>query len=497
MVEWITSNPFCQKILDPAVGLGIFLRAVLDSPNSDKYELLGYDIDSIVLCTARSLFSKFDYTNVELLNKDYMFNDWNNRYDGIVCNPPYLKFHQYKSRGASLQEFQTRLGMTLSGLTNIYTMFLLKSANQLTPEGRASYIVPLEFLNADYGTKIKKYLLKSKTLRYVVIFDSSSNLFSNAITTSCILLFANDEHSHAITFVNVNAVDELSDLASKLNNYPNIKATGKTVPYADLDPDVKWLAYYQKRNGSKYKNLVPLSTYGKIVRGIATGDNDYFTFDEKKKKEFHIPDKFLLPCITKATQADSYFFTKEDFDDLRIKSKRVFLLNATDTTHPAVREYIELGEKLEVNTRYLTSHRTPWFIIENRPPAPILVTVFNRNGLRFVRNEANVRNLTCFHSFYVNMLAMHQLELLMAYLLTDVSREILNDNRREYGGGLKKFEPNDLNKANVIDLEVIDTKTGTMIIEMYQRYRLSVVQHRPDASQLEKLNDIFFQLMIT
>ena len=95
------------------------------------------------------------------------------------------------------------------------------------------------------------------------------------------------------------------------------------------------------------------------------------------------------------------------------------------------------------------------------------------------------------------MLAMHQLELLMAYLLTDVSREILNDNRREYGGGLKKFEPNDLNKANVIDLEVIDTKTGTMIIEMYQRYRLSVVQHRPDASQLEKLNDIFFQLMIT
>ena len=79
MVEWITSNPFCQKILDPAVGLGIFLRAVLDSPNSDKYELLGYDIDSIVLCTARSLFSKFDYTNVELLNKDYMFNDWNNR----------------------------------------------------------------------------------------------------------------------------------------------------------------------------------------------------------------------------------------------------------------------------------------------------------------------------------------------------------------------------------------------------------------------------------
>jgi adenine-specific DNA-methyltransferase len=236
--------------------------------------------------------------------------------------------------------------------------------------------------------------------------------------------------------------------------------------------------------------------YGKIVRGIATGDNDYFTFDAKKQRDFGIPDRFLLPCITKAAHASSCFFTQEDFDDLWIKGKRVRLLNATDITQPAVQNYIERGEKLAVDKRYLTSHRSPWFALEHRPPAPILVTVFNRSDMRFVRNEAGVRNLTCFHSFYISMLTLHQLDVLMAYLLTDVARELFNNNRREYGGGLQKFEPNDLNTANVINLEVIDAKTEAMILEIYHGYRLSVMQHQPAGSDLEKLNAIFFQLML-
>ncbi|HEX6290735.1 MAG TPA: N-6 DNA methylase, partial [Herpetosiphonaceae bacterium] len=221
MAQWVVSNPSCRRILDPAVGLGMLLRAILDRPDADRFDLLGYDIDPVVLERARLLFSSSDYTNIELLHKDYMFNDWNSRYDGIICNPPYLKFQQYKNRTASLQEFESRLGMTLSGLTNIYTMFLLKSANQLSVNGRAAYIVPLEFLNADYGTMIKKYLLKSKTLRYIIIFDSDSNLFDNALTTSCILLLANDEYSDAVTFVDARSIADLSELQQQLISYPH------------------------------------------------------------------------------------------------------------------------------------------------------------------------------------------------------------------------------------------------------------------------------------
>lgn len=495
MAKWITSNPQCNTILDPAVGLGVFFRAILKEADVTSYQLIGYDVDPQVLKKAKILFQGYE-DSIRLINRDYMFNDWNNRYDGIICNPPYQRFQNYKNRNEILAEFQSRLGLALSGLTNLHTLFLLKSVNQLSENGRAAYILPSEFLNADYGVFIKRNLITHKSLKYVIVFDFTENLFDNVITTSCILLFDNSADIKAVEFIAVKSLDDLAYLESQFPLYPNIKTSGKAVLYEDLDENIKWRAYYKKQNGSKYKNLVPLSTYGKIVRGIATGDNDYFTFNEQKKLEFEIEDKYLLPCLTKANQASSYFFTKEDFEKLRVAGKNVYLLNITDVTSSAVRRYIQLGEKLGVHKKYLTSHRTPWYSIESRPPAPILVTVFNRNGLRFVRNEADVRNLTCFHCFYLDMFAMEKIDILMAYLITDVAREIFNDNRREYGDGLEKFEPNDLNNSKVIDLQAVSQNSAREILEVFNCYRVSVLQNRPDITLLELLNRIYSNLLI-
>ncbi|GIV86982.1 MAG: methylase [Chloroflexus sp.] len=496
MAKWVISNPQCRTILDPAVGLGIFFRAILKEAASNSYQLIGYDIDPQVLKKARTLFQDYKDYDIRLINRDYMFNDWNNRYDGIICNPPYQRFQNYKNRNEILAEFQSRLGLSLSGLTNLHTLFLLKSVNQLSGNGRAAYILPSEFLNADYGVFIKRNLIKYKSLKYVIVFDFTENLFDNVITTSCILLFDNSADIKTVEFIAVKSLDDLAYLESQFPLYPNIKTSGKAVLYEDLDESIKWRAYYQKQNGSKYKNLVPLLTYGKVVRGIATGDNDYFTFSEQKKREFEIEDSYLLPCLTKANQASSYFFTQEDFEKLRTSGKNIYLLNITDVTSPAIRRYIQLGEKLGVHKKYLTSHRAPWYAIENRPPSPILVTVFNRNGLRFVRNEANVRNLTCFHCFYLDMFAMEKIDILMAYLMTDVAREIFNDNRREYGDGLEKFEPNDLNNAKVIDLQAIPQDTSQEVLEIYNRYRLGVIKNRPDITLLESLNRMFSKLLL-
>ena len=496
MAKWITGNPACQTILDPAVGLGIFFRVISHIKPRNGYKFIGYDIDPTILLQAKSLFSDLSHADIELKGKDYLFNDWLRKYDGIVCNPPYFKFQDYKNRAAGLEEFQSRLNMNLSGFTNIYTMFILKSVKQLTANGRAAYLVPFEFLNADYGTVVKKHLLESETLRYVLLFNSKENVFSNALTTSCILLFANDDKSETVTFLNAQRAEDLRDIFEQIASYPDLKAAGKNIHRSDLNPDVKWRGYYQRQSDKKFKNLVTLSTYGKVVRGIATGDNDYFTFDEKKKAEFGIKDKFLLPCLTKAVHAKTNFFTQIEYDNLRMKGSRVFLFNASDLTDKAVRQYVELGKESGVDKRYLTSHRTPWHAIENRPPAPMLVTVFNRTGLRFVRNEANIKNLTCFHAIYLNLFAMAKVDLLMAYLLSDVSKEILNDERREYGGGLNKFEPNDLNKAKVIDLEVIDPGTGQHIEKVYKRYRESILRSQPDIEALKTLNDIFSSILI-
>jgi len=91
---------------------------------------------------------------------------------------------------------------------------------------------------------------------------------------------------------------------------------------------------------------------------------------------------------------------------------------------------------------------------------------------------------------------MEKIDILMAYLITDVAREIFNDNRREYGDGLEKFEPNDLNNSKVIDLQVVSQSSVIEILEVFNCYRVSVLQNRPDITLLELLNRIYSNLLI-
>ncbi|MDR0660371.1 MAG: Eco57I restriction-modification methylase domain-containing protein [Prevotellaceae bacterium] len=95
--------------------------------------------------------------------KDYIYNDWENKYDGIICNPPYFKFHDYDNKSA-LKEIENRTKVKLNGSTNLYTLFLLKSVVRLNPNGRIAYIIPSEFLNSDYGKLVKAFLMRKKFL---------------------------------------------------------------------------------------------------------------------------------------------------------------------------------------------------------------------------------------------------------------------------------------------------------------------------------------------
>jgi adenine-specific DNA-methyltransferase len=203
MAKWITANKKLGTILDPAFGLGIFARAIRQE--NKECLIKGFDIDSNILQHAENIFEDDPNTSIDL--KDYMFNDWKNRYDGIICNPPYFKFHDYDNK-TILKEIETRLGLKLNGFTNLYTLFLLKSAYQLNEGGRATYIIPSEFLNSDYGKLVKSYLIKNKLLRYIIIFDFEENVFDDALTTASILLFANDKEKSEVEFINIKTLAE-------------------------------------------------------------------------------------------------------------------------------------------------------------------------------------------------------------------------------------------------------------------------------------------------
>lgn len=488
MADWLLGNKNLKTVLEPAFGLGVFSRALIGKKSD--LSIKGFDIDEKIFAESKEIFN--DTSIVDLHLVDYMFNDWNNKYDGIICNPPYFKFHDYDNK-TILNEIENRLKIKLNGFTNLYTLFLLKSIYQLNPNGRLAYIIPSEFLNSDYGKLVKSALIKNSVLRHIVVFDFEENVFDDALTTACILLCSNDKNNQTVKFSTIKTIDDLELVKTYISEYPINSLGGSTFNVSELEPEVKWRKYYQEQNGIRYKNLIPFSSVAKVVRGIATGANEYFTFSKSKANQYGIDEKYLLPCICKAVDVKDNFFTKDNFNSLIKNDRQTFLLNAIGSKDENVLKYIELGENLGVDKKYLTACRTPWYSLENRPPSPIWVSVFNRSGLKFIRNEANISNLTTFHCVYPLQNSLFDnvnVDVLFSYLLTDVAREIFEDNRREYGNGLQKFEPNDLNKAMMLDLTLLDKETENKILELYNKYRETVLNKSPDDNFLTEINNI-------
>lgn len=491
MAKWILGNDNLKTVLEPAFGLGIFSRTILSL--KEDVSIKGFEIDLTIFEKATNYFEAFENVTVHL--QDYIYNDWKNKYDGIICNPPYFKFHDYDNKNI-LKEIETNLKCKLNGFTNLYTLFLLKSIHQLSHNGRCAYIIPSEFLNSDYGKLVKTHLLKSKTLRHIIVVNFEENVFDDALTTASIILCSNDNTTDKVQFSNVQSLQDLGKLEELISSYPNFPTTKQTFSFAELNPDIKWKAYYQKQNGIKFKNLVPFSTYAKVVRGIATGSNEFFTFNTSKSKLFSIDEKYLLPCICRAADVKKSFFTISDFQALQSSDKNVFLFNAINSTDANVIEYLKKGEAEKINEKFLTANRTPWYSLENRPPAPIWVSVFNRTGLRFIRNEANISNLTTYHCIYPKQKDLFyriDIDLLFAYLLTDTAKKIFEDNCREYGNGLQKFEPNDINKGQMLDLGVLDEQTKQQILNLYNQYRLEILDNQNGGNIIDEIDRILIR----
>lgn len=483
MSDWLIGNKKLKTVLEPAFGLGIFSRKLFEKKSD--INIKGFDIDETIFQEAQSFFNI--NPNLSLNLEDYMFNDWSNKYDGIICNPPYFKFHDYDNK-TILKEIENHLKFKFNGFTNLYTLFLLKSIHQLAPNGRMAYIIPSEFLNSDYGKLVKEYLVKTNTLRHLFVIDFKENVFDDALTTASILLLAKDKNHTEINISTIESKLDLKKVTDYINSYPKLKGEFTYKP-TSLDPNIKWRKYYQVQNSNKYKNLVPFSKYAKVVRGIATGANDYFTFRPSKVKEFSIHSDNLLPCICKAKDVKSAFFTSKDFKQLEQRDELTYLFNAVKSANNAVDKYIQKGIDEGVNEKYLTKNRKLWYSLENRPPAPIWVSVFNRNGLKFIRNEAEISNLTTFHCVYLkqsDLFSSIKTDLLFAYLLTDVAKEIFSDNRREYGNGLKKFEPNDLNKAQILNISLLNKKTINRVLDLFYKYK-----DTQNKTYIDQINKIF------
>ena len=470
MCAWACQD--AQSMLDPAVGNSNFLlSAKKHSPNCT---LTGYEIDKSIL----------DYfgnpANADIYNTDYLLSDWDSKYDAIVCNPPYNRFQSVPNRNEILDKIQIHTGEKYTSYTNLYILFLVKSIEQLSNRGKLAYLIPTEFMNSKYGIKIKQLLIERHLLRAVINFENNNDIFINAITTCCIILLDKLPKNY-VDFYNLTSIEALNDIDI-------YKETGLSIRigYETLMREEKWRKFINQENIQNYNNLIDLYNICNVNRGIATGANEYFCFSKSRAIEYHIPNECLTKCICHSSDVKKNVFTEDDLQKLYREDKTVLLLDINANNAQLIPEYIKYGINLGIDKKYLPSTRKPWFSMEQKQAAPIWVSSACRENIKFIRNLANTKSLTTFHSVFVNIFYQQYTDIIFCYFVTPIAQKILLQNRKEMGNGLNKFQPGDINSAKMLDISILSDSDITKIQTIYNQ-----MCKKESKECIEELDSIF------
>lgn len=432
MVDWVLESGI-PSVFDPAYGLGAF--DVCD----EHIHFTASEIDASILHHASRIQpGRSSHVRCE----DYLAS-WGQRHSNIVCNPPYMRFQKFLNRDQVSAAFQEHLGLRMSGYTNTASAFLLKSLAELDGRGRLAYIMPLEFLNTGYGTIIKDRLMKGRHLQAIISLQCEKDVFPDATTSVGIILYdAAKTHTH-VDFHQLHEIEKLSDLAAQ--------TPVSRISYSSLKAEDKWQNHFQPPLTLLLDTTgyVPLSTYGKFSRGIATGANEFFMLSASRVAELGLEPHEVKQCISRSSQIRQSIFTQDDFTRLAADDAPVYLFSVEGTPSAAAADYIRYGESMGYHQRFLTSKRNPWYRTEHRQPCPILLGVFSRGGYKVVLNQSKARNLTCYHGFTPNLFGAAHIRQIFDYLDSDHGREIVARSMRKYGDALDKFEPGDLNSIYI------------------------------------------------
>ena len=436
-------------IFDPAVGKGAFYTALKNIASPKKF--FGTDIDPEIITEARreGVFGE----NAELEVRDFILNPPPKLFKAIVANPPYIRHHRLSQeqknhfRRISL----INLGSTIDGRAGLHIYFLVQALSLLDKGGRLAFIVPADTCEGVFSRKLWNWISKKFRIHGVVTFERKATPFPGVDTNSIILLIKNEEPQKKLKWVKC-----LTSRSKGLFEFLKNDLVGKG--YGDLDiyerNIIEALSVGLSRvPRADYNFEYTLADFARVMRGIATGANEFFFLTRGKAKEVGIPDKFLLPAIGRTRDAEGTHLTKEVLTKLEAKGRPTLLFfpnsSPWEDMPESVKDYIRKGEKLGLSKRALISTRQPWYKMEVREVPIFLFAYLGRRNVRFIKNEAGIVPLTGFLCIYPHSNDEKYIERLWEILQHPDTISNLQLVGKSYGSGAIKVEPRSLERLPI------------------------------------------------
>jgi hypothetical protein len=388
-----------DRLLDPSCGQGAFLsraayfrRWLANSGGGYAEEgLWGVEIDSEAAATARHSLER-EGVACRLLVRDFFSlqpgEDLSDGFDCVVGNPPYTRSEWLGRVGEGI-DYKQRLVRCaeplakLSRRSGLHAYFLVHGSRFLRPHGRFGFVVSNSWLDVDYGTGLKRFLLDQ--FKILAIVESAvERWFSQASINTCLVILekcpdATDRMRNQVRFARLKR--PLRDLFASSPHSPGRAAeveslimrlmpgrsrlTGdlpvRVVPQASLRAEGKWGLYLRAPEVFLQTRVAPrmvrLGEVARVRRGQTTGANGFFYLSEEQKEKRGIESEFVWPLLKSPKELSTMQVRPERLSQLAL----VVAQGRDELAGTNVLRYIQWGESQGVHRRATCARRRLWY----------------------------------------------------------------------------------------------------------------------------------------
>ncbi len=323
------------KIFDPACGSSEFLIETLKQLKELNYqgkiEIRGWDSSETAVNTSKFLLKYEQRTvwNESLefevkLVEDSLTENWNNNYDLILMNPPFVSWELLNNRN-SRDAIKEVLGPNFNGKPNQASAFFYKAIQCLNKDGVIGCVIPSSLLTLDAYKKLRAEVYNLITIN--LISKLGNFVFEDALTDVSFIIGRKSYTNHIPTILWTGnekgiAQNALRDLRKMFfSNELTVNKKDYSIFQPNSFPIIKesWKPISLKENAllktierfATEKKLVRLESVFSVQQGIRQGIRNIFKISKNEFKS--LPEnekKYFRPVIDNESIKNGELFRK-------------------------------------------------------------------------------------------------------------------------------------------------------------------------------------------
>lgn len=442
-----------DHLFDPAVGAGVFFRAAKRVAGNEgrAVALLGSDIDDEPLREALANgLTGSDLANVEV--RDFVLDPPSGPFPAIVANPPYIRHHRLSAQVKARLKYLGRqlLGTALDGRAGYHVYFLLRALQLLAPGGRLACIMPADTCEGVFAPTLWQWVADRYCLDAVVTFAPDATPFPGVDTNAVVFMIRHAPPDEAFCWARCEVAHTDDFRAWVASGFRHVSDAIPVVRRQTAEGIATGLSRPMRDVAAAGPAL---GEFAKVLRGIATGANEFFFLTSAGVARLGLPADVLVRAVGRTRDVAGDQITAEDLAALDRADRPTFLLSLDgrprESLPPSVRAYLRQGEALGLPDRALIAMRRPWYKMEVRDAPAFLFAYLGRRHARFIANRAGVLPLTGFLCVYPKSDDPAFVDGLWRVLTHPDTIANLPLVAKSYGGGAIKVEPRALERLTL------------------------------------------------